>query len=84
MLRHLEKWAWAHKQVRLDLSTVKKDRLAGAVVTLLRQPSRHNAAVVVRIIRYSGEPLRYCWYTFKALVLKNYWRLRGEDRLLRL
>jgi len=85
MLRRLEKWAWAHKQVQLDLSTVKKDRLAGAVVTLLRQPSWHNIVVVGRIIGYSGEPLRYGWYVLKALALKTYyWRIRGEDRLLRL
>ncbi len=85
MLRQLERWAWAHKQVRLDLSTVKKDRLAGAVVTLLRQPSRHNVAVVGRIIRYSGEPVRYGWYALKALLLKTYyWRICGEDRLLQL
>ncbi len=85
MMRRLEHWSLQEKGIRLNLDGIKKDRLAGSVVIFLKDPSRENLNVVLRIVRYSGEPLRYLYYAFKTIGIKwFYWKIRGTDALVSL
>lgn len=85
MMRRLEHWSLKQKGVQLNLDDIKKDRLAGSVVILLRNPGRENLQAVLRIIRYSGQPLRYLYYVLKTATIKwYYWKIRGTDMLIRL
>lgn len=85
MIRRLEHWAWKEKRIRLDLRGVKKDRLVGSVVIFLRNPSWYNFNVVRRIVRYSGEPLKYIFYILKVWLLKMYyWKVKKKDEIINL
>ena len=85
MLCRLEKWAKDKKGVYLNLEKIKKDRLAGSTVVLLKKPSRENVGVVFRIIKNSEKPIRYTYYFIKAICLKAYYLyVRKEDKLLEL
>jgi hypothetical protein len=57
MLCKLEKWAWETKRVSVDLSKVKKDRVAAIVVLLMMNPSKQNLSVVFQIIKNSEKPM---------------------------
>ena len=83
MLCRMEEWTWEHKGVRIDLTCTKKDRLAGAVVVFMKQPTLYNAGVIRRIMKYSGMPFRYFLYAIKAWLLKMYyWYVLNEDKPL--
>ncbi len=83
MIRKLEQWTLANRDVELDLGRVKKDRLAGSIVVFMRNPTKYNLKVVFRIILYSGEPIKYLYYSLKVWVLKMYyWYVKKTDRMI--
>lgn len=85
MIRRLEHWAKVNKGISLDLCGIKKDRLAGSVVIFMRHPTGENFGVILKIIRYSGETLKYMGYVIKTVFLKTYyWKILKEDRIVNL
>ncbi len=80
MIRRLEHWARTVCGISVDLSGPKKDKLAASVTIFLRKPSWRNLSVIGRIVRYSGEPLKYLGYICKVIVWKLYcWHIKGTD-----
>lgn len=85
MLCKLEKWTWETRGVSLDLSRVKKDRVAASVVLLMKNPSMQNLSVVFQIIKNSENPIKYFYYVVKALCIKTYYlHIKKEDKLIEL
>lgn len=85
MLKKMEIWCRKKANIYIDLSSTKKDRLAGAVVIFMKHPTFYNAGVIGRIILYSGEPLRYIWYVLKTILIKQYyWKIKKQDKTVNL
>lgn len=83
MMRRLESWAWKHKAVHVDLEKVKKERFIGSVVVWMKNSTKDNLRVVARIIKYSGEPVKYIFYAFKIWALKKYyWKIKKTDNMI--
>lgn len=81
MIRRLENWTLEHKAVKLNLDEVKKDRLIGSVVVFMKQPTRHNFLVILRIIKDSGTMMKYSIYALKTCLLKLYaWKVKKKDQ----
>lgn len=85
MIKCIEEWAWNNKNIKLDLSAVKKDRLVGATVVWMKNPSKENAKVIKDIIEASDDTLRYCYWVLKIIINKLfYWKILKRDRLIKL
>lgn len=72
LIRNLEKWIEKRTKLVIDISCIKKERLAASVAVFLKNPSYHNFCVIMRIIYYSGHGFRYFYYAIKALVIKSF------------
>ena len=85
MIRRLENYSSKEFGISLKADGVKKDRLAAAVVRAMKSKRGSDIKVVMEILRYSGAPMRYLFYIFKIVLLKNiYWHVYKEDRRIRL
>lgn len=85
LIRNLEKWLAQKKHIKIDISYVKKERLAASVAVFLKQPTYDNMCVIVRIINNSGHLLRYFYYAIKAFVIKFFFlKVLGSDKRVEL
>ena len=83
MMVRLEQWALDNKGLKLDLNKVKKDRLAGAVATWMKNKTQDNRRVVLDIIEYSGQRVLYSIYVFAIIVIKMYyWKVKKIDKII--
>lgn len=81
MIRRLEHWAWKQKGIQIDLSKIKKNRLVGSVVVWMKNPTFQNFQVLLRIVKYSGKPIKYIGYALKVCGLKlYYWNICKIDK----
>ena len=85
MMRRLEHWVWKQKGICLDLGKARRERFIGSVVVWMKNPTKGNRHVVTRIIKNSGEPIKYIGYGIKIWILKNYyWKIKHTDKLITL
>lgn len=81
MMCRLEEWCKEKRNLRLDLSIPKKDRLIGSVVVWMKEPTAENFKVLKRIVKYSKKPLKYVVYAMRVFFKKlYYWKVKKVDK----
>lgn len=81
LMKRLEKFVLERFDRVLDLSGVKKDRMVAAVVRMMKTKRMEDVKIVLKIIRNSGESLRYLYYAVKVMILKwIYWHITKKDK----
>lgn len=84
-MTRIEKWLNKKRNVYIDLGEMKKNLLAASVTVWMKNLTRNNLQVILRIVRYSGAPLRYFYYVIKTIILKLfYWYILKEDIRIKL
>lgn len=84
MMIRLQEWAWNNKKIKLNLESVKKDRLIAATVIQMKDPSDENKKVLKIIIDNSGSKLTYLLLAMKVYIIKSfYWKILKKDKIIK-
>lgn len=85
MMKYLEQYSENQFHKKINLSEIKKERLAGSVVRALRTHNMDDVKIVGHIIYYSEHRLLYFYYVVKIIVLKMIdWNILKIDRRIKL
>ncbi len=74
----LERYAREGYGLLLDVSALKKSKIAAAVSVLIFGRSKEDFMSLLRILFYDGNPMRNIIVAFKAFCIKVYWIHRGQ------
>ncbi len=81
MMKNLETGLLETRGARVNLSSAKKQRFVGAIVTWMKDKSDYNRRVIEKIYSECDNRIKYKKLYYKTILLKNfYWNVLHKDK----